>query len=417
MEGSVGGLQQLPDSIVYCTQLRDLTIERQPQLDANDIFEKAARLKKLTYVKITESNVSRLPDIDWKTVNWQTLVLNQNLLTELPVGILDAPSLQTVAVSQNRLPEPLNRDFHDKEMMLVSFVETGTLPMERLPKPSRKVAVAYQQLSMQKAQQRDWTGTLADLDKAVDYAPDTTRALAYGQRASFHFFRKEYPEALADYDKAITFSPQLRKDKFSDSSATKRTITSFWQQKGAILGITGQYDAALTALTQAESLLPGSDNTPLSGLVHTERGRYLALKNKFAEADSSYSKAIRAYEKLPYADPGTKLTVVELSLLTGQYDRAQRAITNLPADQLRNGRGFDLLKEYLGSCLTVLKGEQESTKVMERLTDYLSKHPTKIFGWSFDLFDNWLTRSKLPPDKITALRQLTDATKERLIKP
>ena len=414
---SVGGLQQLPDSIVYCTQLWQLTLSRQPQLDANDVFTKAIRLKNLTHLKITESNVSRLPDIDWKEVRWQVLVLNQNLLTELPVGVLDAPLWQTIAVSQNRLPESLNRDFHDKETLLVSFVESGMLPMERLPKPSRKVAFAYQQLSMQKAQQRDWVGTLADLDKAVDYAPDTTRALVYGQRASFHFFRKEYPEALVDYDKAIAYAPQLRKDKFSDSLTAKRTVISFWQQKAAVLGITGQYDAALLALAQAETLLPSMDNTPLSGLVHTERGRYLAMKNKFVEADSSYSKAIRAYEKLPYADPGTKLTVVELSLLTAQYDRAQRAIANIPTEQLRDGRGFDLLKEYLKSCLTVLKGEEEGTKVMDRLTAYLSKHPSKIYGWSFDLFDNWLNRAKLPTDKITVLRQLTDATKERLVKP
>ncbi|QDK79030.1 leucine-rich repeat protein [Spirosoma sp. KCTC 42546] len=416
VEGAMGGIQQLPDSIVHCTQLWDLLIDRQPQLDADDVFTKAARMKRLTHLKVTNCNISKLPTIDWKNTAWQMLVLSQNLLTELPVGLLDVPALQTLAVAENRLPESLNRDFHDKESVRVAFIEAGLVPLESLSKPNRRVASAYMQMSAHKARQRDWAGVLSDLGKAIEYAPDTIRSFAYGQRASFHVFRKEYPEALADYDKAIQYAPQLRKEKLSDTMATTRTLATYWQQKAFVLGIMGQYDAALSAITQAESFLPPADTySPLTGLVHTERGRYLAMKDKLADADSSYRKAIRAYEKLMHPDPGIRLTIVELSLLTGQYDRAKRAIADLPMDQMRDG--YATLKEYLEICIAVLKNEQTGAQAMERLTAYLDKHPAKIYGWRFDLFDNWLTKSKLPTEKMATLRQLTDATKERLVKP
>jgi leucine-rich repeat protein SHOC2 len=150
-------------------------------------------------------------------------------------------------------------------------------------------------------------------------------------------------------------------------------------------------------------------------LVYTERGRYLTMKNKLVDADSSYRKAIRAYEKLPYSEPAIRLTVVELSLLTGQYSQAQRVLTDLPPEQIVEGNAT--LKQYLETCLAVLKGDQSGTQAIEHLAAYLGKHPARVYGWSFDLFDNWLAKNKLPVDKATALRQLTNATKERLVKP
>lgn len=415
VEGATGGLQQLPDSIVNCTSLWDVAIERQPQLDADDVFTKLARLKKLFTLNITECNISHLPPIAWKDVSWVMLNLHQNRLTELPIELLDAPKLNTVSLWENRLPESLNQGFHDKEALRVAFVEAGLLPLESLRKPNRRVSAAYQQMANQKARTRDWSGAMTDLQRAIEYAPDTLLSLPYVQRASMHFFRKEYTEALADYDKAIAYAPMLRKDKFVDSESANRNLATYWQQKAAILGVTGQQEEAFKAIGQAERFLPTNDQTPLSGYVYTESGRYLAQKNKLVEADSSFARAIRAYEKLTYLDPGTRLTIVELSLLTGQYDRAQRTLNNLPPEQIRDG--FDILKEYLAACLSVLKNEQSGPQALDRLTGYLAKHPAKVYGWSFDLFDGWLNRSKLAPDKLTALHQLTDTTKERLVKP
>ncbi|MBN8825147.1 MULTISPECIES: hypothetical protein [unclassified Spirosoma] len=415
LEGATGGLQQLPDSLVYCTNLWDVAIERQPQLDIDDVLTKLARLKSLFNLSLTECNISHLPAIPWKEVSWSMLNLHQNRLMELPVEILYAPKLNVVSLWDNRLPDALNQGFHDKEALRVGFVEAGLVPLESLRKPNRRVTAAYQQIANQKARTRDWSGAMTDLQKAIDYAPDTILSLPYAHRASMHFFRREYADALADYDKAIEYAPMLRKDKFTDPASANRNLATYWQQKAAILGVTGQPEEAFKAIVQAERFLPTNDQTPLSGHIYTESGRYLAQKNKLVEADSNFCRAIRAYEKLTYPDPGTRLTIVELSLLTGQYDRAQRALNNLPTEQIRDG--YEILKEYLANCLSVLKNEQTGSQALERLTKYFSLHPAKVYGWSFDLFDGWLSRSKLASDKLTALRQLTDTTKERLVKP
>ncbi|GAB3699081.1 hypothetical protein GCM10027592_24740 [Spirosoma flavus] len=414
-EGSTGGLQLLPDSLVYCTSLWNIAIERQPQLDADDTFLKLAKLNKLFTLSLTECNISRLPALSWKDVNWSLLRLHNNLLTELPVNILDAPKLNAVSLWGNQLPDMLNRDFYDKEGLRVGFVDAGLLPLGSLRKPNRRVTMAYQQLAAQKAGTRDWSGAMSALEKAIDYAPDTILSMPYAQRASMHFFRKEYAEALADYDKAIQYAPQLRKDKLMDTLGVNRNLATYWQQKAAIMGILGKQDDALKAITQAERYVPILDQTPLSGLIYTEKGRYLALKEKQAEADSSFSKAMDLYEKLPYSDPGIRLTAVELGLLTGRYTQAKNAMNKVDDKELRDG--FEILKEYLSTCLSIVQNEKTETQATTHFTDYLAKHPARVYGWSFDLFDNWLTRTKLSPEKITALRQLTDLVKERLTKP
>ncbi|GAB4046550.1 leucine-rich repeat domain-containing protein [Spirosoma litoris] len=413
--GGVGGIVQLPDSIVHCTKLQNMTIQNQPQLDGDDVFAKTVEMKSLKRLTIINCGISTLPAIDWKKAPWQSLILSNNLLTELPVSILDAPALENFSVQENRLPEALNRSFNGKDALRVAFIEAGLLQPGSISKPNRKVAMAYQNMAMDKFRQRDWDGAFSDLDKAIDYAPDTIRSFSYALRAGFHMYRKEYTEALTDYDKAIQFAPQLRTEKYLDTLNANRMVASFWQQKAAVFGAMGQYDPALSAITKAEVLISTSNNHQQIGQILTEQGRYLTMKNKLAEADSSYRKAIRAYEKLIYADPGIRLTIVELSLLTGQYTRAKQALANLPTEQLRDG--YATLKEYLETCLAVLTNEQSTEQATERFTAYLTKHPVKIYGWSFDLFDNWLARGKFPIDKATALRQLTDATKERLVKP
>ncbi|WP_158600303.1 leucine-rich repeat domain-containing protein [Fibrisoma montanum] len=414
-EGMTGGLQQLPDSLEHCTRLNYLSIQNQPQLDAGDVFRKAARMPQLFNLDITNCNISQLPDLPWKEVPWLSLNVSFNLLTELPVGLLEAPRLQRIAARENRLPEPLNRDFPSRDALRVALIEAGTLPMSAIAKPNRQVSNTYQQMAGQKAARRDWEGAMSDLQKAIDYMPDTTVSLPYAQRAEMHFFRKAYQEALADFDQAIRYAPNLKWQKLADSSFANLMLAQFWQRKSAVLGVTGKYDEALSGINQAAKLLPTSANGQLAAIIQIDRGRYLTLKNKLADADSSYRKAIQAYEKLPYAEPPVRLTIVELNLLTGQYDRAQRAIAAIPADRLQGG--FATLKEYLQSCLLVLKGDQAGQKATEQLTTYLAKHPAPIYGWSFDLFDNWLNRTKLPTEKVTALRQLTEATKERLAKP
>ncbi|WP_051041004.1 leucine-rich repeat domain-containing protein [Fibrisoma limi] len=415
IEGATGGIQQLPDSIVNCTNLRYIWLQHQPQLDVDDLFRKLNRMKNLSELTAINCNISRLPEAGWKDVTIEGLNVSSNLLTELPTGLLEAPRLRRVMLRDNRLPDLLNRDFFSLDALRVALMEAGTLPMSAIAKPNRQVSNAYQQMASQKATRRDWEGAMSDLQKAIDYMPDTTVSLPYAQRAEMHFFRKEYAEALADFDQAIKYAPNLNWQKQADSSFANQMLAQFWQRKSAVLGATGKYDEALSGVNQAARLLPASASGQLTAIIQIDRGRYLTLKNKLADADSSYRKAIQAYEKLPYAEPPVRLTVVELNLLTGQYDRAQRAIAAIPADRLQGG--FATLKEYLQSCLLVLKGDQAGPKVTEQLTSYLAKHTAPIYGWSFDLFDNWLNRTKLPTEKVTALRQLTEATKERLAKP
>lgn len=412
------GLRQLPDSIVHCRELTYLQLMNQPSLDGEDVFTKISKLPKLRNLTLFHCNVDRLPPIDWKSLNLQQLSLMRNRLSELPVEILEVPQLQQISLYDNLLPQSLNTNFPNKDALRLAMGEAGLLALDKIAKPNRGVATSYVQMAFQKAGQRNWSDAFANFEKAIDYASDTMRIGLYAQRADMHAFRQEYPEAIADYDQSIRLANQLSKG-VADQSILKQQF-----EQPAVLALrgranakskTGQIDAARMDIDLAIQKLNSFKGDPqLISSLFTEQGRYLTLKNKLTEANASYRKAIGEYEKLLYANPGSKLTVVELYLIVGQPDQARSALQRIDKRELTGG--FAILEKYLENSIQVLKGEKPDAEILKNLTSYLSSHNERIMGWSFELYENWLSRSNLPTEKQTVLRQMTQLTKDRLPK-
>lgn len=416
VDGAVGSgeIFLLPDSIVQCSKLMELSIKNVPQLDVDDVFRKISSLKKLTNVNLSGCSIRQLPVIDWSKMELQSLSLNQNLLTELPVQLLDAPKLTRIMLSGNRLPEPLNRDIFGKEELKIAFVEAGKLSAEVLPKPSRNVSQTFSRMAMQQTSQRNFDGALINLDKAIEYAPDTVLSTVYAQRATLFFVQKAYEKSLADNEKAIENIPGLRKDTRADTLMVRRILASCWQQKAVCLWALGRQDAGLKAIQESIHWLPTQEYTPMSAQAYLLNGQYLLVKDEPAKADSSFRRSINIYEKMLRAEPGTQLTIVELCLLTGQYTKAKTLLNSFTNGQFRGG--YATLKEYLNTCLEALTDQQTNEQALAHIQDYLKKNNVKIYSWSFDMFMNWLNKTKLPPDKVATLRQLTELVKENAIK-
>ena len=413
------GLRQLPDSIIFCQELTDLQLMNQPGLDGEDVFLKASKLRKLHNLTLFHSNLERLPEIDWKSFSVQQLSLMQNRLTELPVEILDSPNLQRVALYENLLPQPLNTNFNSKDALRLAFSEAGLLALDKIAKPNRGIATSYLQMAFQKAGQRNWTEAFANFEKAIDYASDTMRIMLYAQRADMHVFRKEYAKAIADYDQSISLADRLTKGVSAQQPFQKQQF-----EQPAVLALRGranakarlgQIDAARADIEQALQRLEVIKGNPeLKGNVLIEQGRYLTLKNKLTEANQSYRKALEEYEKMPYANTGIKLTVVELHLLAGQPDQARTALLKIDKRELQGGNA--ILEKYLENSIQVLKGEKPAEAILDDLKTYVTSHSERIMGWSFELYENWLSRADLPAEKRTVLQQMTQLTKERLPK-
>ncbi|RRB06474.1 leucine-rich repeat domain-containing protein [Larkinella rosea] len=412
------GLRQLPDSIVYCRELNSLQLMNQPSLDGEDVFTKISRLPKLRNLTLFHCNIDRIPSVDWKSLQLHQLSLMRNRLSELPVELLEAPQLNQISLYDNLLPQPLNTNFSSKDALRLAFSEAGLLPLEKIAKPNRNVANAFVQAAFQKARERNWSGAFVDLEKAIEYGSDTMRIVTYAQRADMHTFRQEYPEAIADYDQSIRLSSQLSK------GVPEQALQKQQFEQPAVLALRGranakaklgQIDAASADIELALRKLNSFKGDPqLTSNLLTEQGRYFTLSNKLREASLSYRKAIEEYEKLPYANPGSKLTIVELHLIVGQPDQARMALQRIDKRELTGG--FAILERYLENSIQILKSEKPDAEILKDLTTFLASHNERIFGWSFELYENWLSRSGLPTEKQTVLRQLTQLTKERLPK-
>lgn len=408
-----GNIRQLPDSIIYCNQLQTLTIRNQPQLDANDVFTKAAQMKSLSNLSVVHCNVVRLPDVAWKEVAWHKLDVSENQLTELPLGLLNAPNLQFISAGGNRLPTALNRNLSVKQTLWGAFAEAGKLPLDSTARPNGRLTEVLLRTANEKASSDDWAGALSALSKAIAYAPDSMLALPYGERSSLYYGHKQYADALADLDSAIAHIPQLHYRELNGPAI----LEAHWKWKGYIFAKMGQYDAALASLAQAEKLLPADPFPKYAqsvGSNEMDRGRYLALQGNFTAAESSYRKAVDAYEKAQRSHVGIRLRVVEICLLTGQYDRAQRLLNALPNEQLK--QGYDTVNEYLRYCLALLSGNQISDQILAGFSAYCADHPQTLY-WPFTLTDTWLAHQQIDSQKITAFRDIQRIAQSWLIQP
>lgn len=414
-KNQVGALRQLPDSIVHCDRLQKLTIENQPYLDAADVFRKAARLKNLSDLLVVNCNVARLPDVNWKMVSWQKLTLVHNQLTELPTGLLDAPKLQYIQARQNPLLGALDRDFNGKQTLLGAFMEAGKLPPDVVARPNAEVTEALLRTANERGSAGDWVGAVKALGKAIESAPDSMKEIPYGERASLYHAHKQYANALADLDSAIRYAPELR---YSGLHNPFR-LTAHWKWKGYIFAEISQYDDALNSLAQAERLLPPDPLPKYAesvGSNELDRARYLTLQGKLPTAETSFRKAIDAYEQAQQrSHVGIRLKVVEICLLTGQYDRAREILNNLSdkqRGQVKNG--YESLNEYLRLCLAVLDGSQTGEQALVKLKTFFDAHPQTI-TWRFALTDTWLLYHRIDNELIVSFRKLLELTRERVV--
>ncbi|MBO0931181.1 leucine-rich repeat domain-containing protein [Fibrella aquatilis] len=121
-----GAMEFLPDSIGFCSALTDVRIENQQAFDGTDAIRKTARLPKLNRLSMLHCGIDQLADIDWKTVLFSSLYLDENNLRTLPEALLEAPNLQSVnLVGNTRLPASLNQIFMNKETLRKAMAATG----------------------------------------------------------------------------------------------------------------------------------------------------------------------------------------------------------------------------------------------------------------------------------------------------
>ena len=112
-----GSLTRLPTSLVNCKKLYAITLTDQPQLDIVALFGQLAQLAALRHVDLTGDRIHTLPPIEWASLRWRSLRLTENLLTTPPLELAQVTDLQMLDLRSNRLPESLNRSFHNHTMI------------------------------------------------------------------------------------------------------------------------------------------------------------------------------------------------------------------------------------------------------------------------------------------------------------
>ena len=120
-----GRLTRLPASLARCKQLEGLMISGQPGLDVVNLFTQLARLPALGHVELTADQIRILPPMNWARLGWHSLNLAENALTHPPSELARLPDLQMLDLRGNPLPEPLNRSFHNHQMIQEALVPNG----------------------------------------------------------------------------------------------------------------------------------------------------------------------------------------------------------------------------------------------------------------------------------------------------
>ena len=122
----LGNMELLPDSIRFCAGLTEIRIENQPAFDGTDAIRKTARLPRLNWLSLVRCGIEQVADIDWKTVLFSSLYLDENNLRTVPEGLLDAPNLQSVNLVGNaRLPAGLSQIFMNKNTLRKALTDAN----------------------------------------------------------------------------------------------------------------------------------------------------------------------------------------------------------------------------------------------------------------------------------------------------
>lgn len=423
-ENSLLPIESLPDSIVRCATLEYVNLMNLPALNANEAFKQLILLPNLHALSIINTRLGEWPEIDWSQVHVKQLDLDNNTISTVPVSLLNAPNLNAISLRGNPLPQLLDAGFTSKDQLRIALAETGQIKLNVSGKKDWPLANGFMQSSMRKASQRDWAGAEADMAKAIELAPDSVIAVIHAQRAEFYFFRKQFGDAVTEFDKALNKLPLLTQNSNTLKLSEMRVppyhkLNPLWlSRKAMALGRMGQFEAARTAAEFAAKAFPEKEKiNPVdaltAGMIFTELGRFQLLTNQRSQAIFTFKNAISAYEKHIMLDAGTRLTMVELCLITGQYDRSITFLDALP-DYQRSG-GYALLHEYLRLATAVLAGKQTPGKAGETLDLFIKTKGGQITGWSYDLFDTWLTGAGLPEEKAGVLNALTSLVKIRSV--
>jgi|SRR4028118_62824 Tfp pilus assembly protein PilF len=222
---------------------QELTISRQPVVN----FFTAKTVDRKIFV-----NICKKLDLDWQTIK----------IVDSPIS----PPESKLEQKESRNTQPANAEPEQIEEVLDNFCDE--VVVERVRSHSPLCAEDFDELGINKAEERDFEGALENFDRAIKLNPDY--ANAYNNRANVRHELGDSPGAIEDYTQAILLNPNC---------------SDFHKNRGIISCELGDYRGAQADRRRAIQLDPNNDQAYNSrGFARVQMGDVPGALKHFTQA-------------------------------------------------------------------------------------------------------------------------------------
>lgn len=394
--GRTNSFRYLPSSLSRLQELHTLWLSNNTSMEGDSAVRVVLRMgSKMERLDMSACNISSLPANGWENRVIRVLDLRNNHIHELPIGLIYAPEVKYLQLSNNPAGI-ISKDYNSKEQLMILAVQNGLIGSYSLLPQTAEMCKALNQEATTHAIYKRYTQALALFELADSICgADEKRILDRGTFGSTQFVLGQYVKAI------VNLSAGLRRDtaqmmrimNFIDPEF-KNLAESYVLLKDTVSAIDtyikwARFSQQPDALSNAALLLQ------LTGNKKESIDLFLESANQYRNGRDKSALSL--------------LSILEIFVVAGISD----SVKNFPSTITMST--FDkehiLLMEYLLLVNGII--HSDNTMVNEFLTK-IEDFVEKKTGWSYDFIESWLNKVSMSNDQRSLIWRLTAAIKAKI---
>ncbi len=402
-EAPKNSFRYLPASLSRLQKLSTLWLRNNTALDGDSAIRVVFRIQGPgERFDLSNCNIHSLPSSGWKDCRIQYLDIGNNNISVVPAGILDAPVLRYLRLSNNPVPPAFKTAWDSKEQFMVTAAENGLLQNYSLLPHTAAMCKALYEIGNTHFNYKRYEKTLFIYNLADSLFDEETKKGVGNYRRKDNLGIVQY--MVGKYEKAISnISAALQQDTAGMIRIMNAVDPEFQFLAASYLAIKDTA-AAINIYRKWSRFGYNAGAAAQAALLSVLSG------NK-KEATEWALKAADMYRKGRDQAPLELLSILEIFVINGIHD----SVNNFTAtvDTSRFNKEQKIMMEYLIQ-VDHITAKSSSAEELGLLLVKIERLAVKKETWSYDFFESWLNSARLAKEQQSQIRQLTDAIKEKI---
>ncbi|WP_316751646.1 leucine-rich repeat domain-containing protein [Pedobacter gandavensis] len=400
---TVNHLKNFPEDLSKWTSLKNLILDNNSQINAQQLMKGLFTIPSKGYsLSLENCGISFLPVKGWENFYVGSLDLSSNQIEEIPHGILQAAYLSKINLNRNQLknsPKDLNQNSGNRYEKALWFIDLGILSDQDLLRTDSMVLAL-----VKKSNNHYYRNEFKYAVELATTAININDSLAMTKISLNNLGEANYQ--IGNYKKAIDYLSKAIKIDTAGSVKIMNFITpDFTFRAESYLKLGDTISGINDYLTLAEKF-DGSWGEV--GVLYKTIGKSNEANMALEKGIENYQNQIAYLRKNKRSAEMEQLALLELLIIKEEFTRAIKYSTDLEKE-FKSVRYLTLLR-YLKASAEIGHNSFDR-KSKPELLSFIRENKKSISGWGYGLFFKWLSITKIPKEKVTLIRDLTNQIK------